>query len=99
VQLKLESPLAKLFSRALGYRHEEDERERSLTMEHDTRFFVPSVTLPARQRYRCGIRFTVDRDVRPQPIEWAIRQLHRGREVGRVTFAIDRRSWEHAQQA
>lgn len=100
VQLKLESPLAKLFSRALGYRHQdENEGERSLTMEHDTKFFVPSVTLPARQRYRCAIRFTVDRDVRPQPIEWAIRQLHRGREVGRVTFALDKRSWEHAPQA
>lgn len=98
VQLRLESALAKLFSRALGYRHEEEnERERSLTMKHDDQLFVPRVTLPARQRYHCGIRFSVDRDVRPQPIEWAIRQLHRGREVGRVTFAIDKHSWERVQ--
>lgn len=97
VQLRLDERLAALFggARERADRHEK-ERAVSLTMDHNDRFAVTGVRLEARARYRCSIRIVLHGGIEPQPVLWALRQMYRGKEVGRVTFAVDKGSWQRA---
>lgn len=93
---RVEPPLARQFAMARdrpGHTREPDDREGWFTMEHGDKFAVSGVTLPAKARYGCQLRLVIHPSVRPQRVRWALRQLFRGREVGRVTFEVGLEAW------
>lgn len=98
VRLTFDAKLAQLVgtSRHKRRRAAATARDRTIKLECGDKFAVSGVRLPAKSRYNCSVRIAINRDVRPQPIAWALRQLYRGKEVGRVTFAVDVKSWKRA---